>query len=141
MVPRFSLVYRDFSRCVFSVKLISTCNALCKPPLFLERVDGRPWSVWITSLRAHGWPPWEPRSVWTWVTLMGSPSITDRLPGVVAQRVHVAAGTYITDEHKARGRQRAGATQRGATTSVCASLCQSFVAEVSRGGGQVLDLN
>ena len=69
-----------------------------------------------------------------WVTLMGSPSITARLPGVVAQRVHAAAGTCITDEHKARGRQRAGATQRGATTSVCASLCQSFVAEVSRGG-------
>jgi len=29
----------------------------------------------------------------------------------VAQRVHAAAGTCITDEHKARGRQRAGATQ------------------------------
>ena len=51
-----------------------------------------------------------------------APSITDRLPGVVAQRVHAAAGTCITDEHKARGLQRAGATQRGATTSVCASL-------------------
>ena len=81
---------------------------------FLERVDGRPWSVWITSLRAHGWPPSEPRSVWMpWVTLMGSPSITARLPGVVAQRVHAAVGTCITDEHKARGQQRAGATQRG----------------------------
>jgi len=52
-----------------------------------------------------------------------APSITARLPGVVAQRVHAAAGTCITDEHKARGRQRAGTTQRGATTSVC-DLCQ-----------------
>ena len=111
------------------------------PPL--ERVDHLPW--------ARGWSPLErvdhlPSSAWMaslgaservdvpWVTLMGSPSITARLPGVVAQRVHAAAGTCITDEHKARGRQRAGATQRGATTSVCASLCQSFVAEVSRGG-------
>jgi hypothetical protein len=97
--------------------------------IFLERVDGRPWSAWITSLRAHGWPPSEPRSVWMCPgrhTDGLAPSITVRLPGVVAQRVHAAAGTCITDEHKARGRQRAGATQRGATTSV-SSLFQCFV--------------
>ena len=97
-------------------------------------------SAWMVALGARGSPPFEhmdgasERVDVPWVTLMGSPSITARLPGVVAQRVHAAAGTCITDEHKARGRQRAGATQRGATTSVCASLCQSFVAEVSRGG-------
>jgi len=97
-------------------------------------------SAWMVALGACGSPPFErmdgasERVDVPWVTLMGSPSITARLPGVVAQRVHAAAGTCITDEHKARGRQRAGATQRGATTSVCASLCQSFVAEVSRGG-------
>ena len=94
----------------------------------MERVDHLPSSAWMASLGASE------RVDVPWVTLMGSPSITARLPGVVAQRVHAAAGTCITDEHKARGRQRAGATQRGATTSVCASLCQSFVAEVSRGG-------
>ena len=94
----------------------------------LERVDHLPSSAWMASLGASE------RVDVPWVTLMGSPSITARLPGVVAQRVHAAACTCITDEHKARGRQRAGATQRGATTSVCASLCQSFVAEVSRGG-------
>ena len=90
---------------------------------FLERVDGRPWSVWITSLRAHGW------SLGACGCALGHTdglSLTARLPGVVAQRVHAAAGTCIADEHKARGRQRSGATQRGATTSVCASLCQSF---------------
>ena len=94
----------------------------------MDRVDHLPSSAWMASLGASE------RVDVPWVTLMGSPSITARLPGVVAQRVHAAAGTCITDEHKARGRQRAGATQRGATTSVCASLCQSFVAEVSRGG-------
>jgi hypothetical protein len=89
---------------------------------FLERVDGRPWIAWITSLRAHGLPPSEPRSGALGHSDGLAPSITARLPGVVAQRVHAAAGTCITDEHKARGLQRAGATQRGATTSVCASL-------------------
>jgi hypothetical protein len=70
-----------------------------------------------------------------WVTLMGSPSITDRLPGVVAQRVHAAAGTCITDEHKARGRQRAGATQRGATTSVCVFITAGPITKLFAGGG------
>ena len=97
-----------------------------------------------TSLGSHGSPPFErmdglPRSLGACGCALGhtdglAPSITARLPGVVAQRVHAAASTCITNEHQARGRQRAGATQRGATTSVCASLCQSFVAEVSRGG-------
>ena len=101
-------------------------------------------SAWMVALGARGSPPFErmdglPRSLGACGCALGhtdglAPSITARLPGVVAQRVHAAAGTCITDEHKARGRQRAGATQRGATTSVCASLCQSFVAEVSRGG-------
>ena len=101
-------------------------------------------SVWMVSLGARGSPPFErmdglPRSLGACGCALGhtdglAPSITVRLPGVVAQRVHAAAGTCITDEHKARGRQRAGATQRGATTSVCASLFQCFVAEVSRGG-------
>ena len=98
----------------------------------------------MVALGACGSPPFErmdglPRSLGVCGCALChtdglAPSITARLPGVVAQRVHAAAGTCITDEHKARGRQRAGATQRGATTSVCASLCQSFVAEVSRGG-------
>jgi hypothetical protein len=128
-----------------------------------ERVDLLPWiawsTVWITSLGSCGSP-----SLSVWMVALGSrgsppfnrmdglpqslgacgcalghtdglaPSITARLPGVVAQRVHAAAGTCIIDKHKARGRQRAGATQRGETTSVCASLFQCFVAEVSRGG-------
>jgi hypothetical protein len=118
-----------------------------------ELVDLLPWSawstVWIASLGARGspsliaWmvalgargpPPFErmdglPRSLGACGCALGhtdglAPSITARLPGVVAQRVHAAAGTCITDEHKACGRQRAGATQMGATTSVCASLCQ-----------------
>ena len=92
-------------------------------------------SAWMVALGARGSPPFEhmdgasERVDVPWVTLMGSPSITARLPGVVAQRVHAAAGTCITDEHKARGRQRAGATQRRATTSVCASFrvcCRGF---------------
>ncbi len=100
-------------------------------------------SVWMVSLGARGSPPFErmdglPRSLGACGCALGhtdglAPSITNRLPGVVAQRVH-AAGTCITDKHKARGRQGAGATQRVATTSMCASLFQCFVAEVSRGG-------
>jgi hypothetical protein len=73
----------------------------------------------MVALGACGSPPFErmdglPQSLGACGCALGhtdglAPSITARLPGVVAQRVHAAAGTCITDEHKARGRQRAGA--------------------------------
>jgi hypothetical protein len=106
-----------------------------------ERMDRLPWSachlprsVWMVALGARGSLPFVrvdglPRSLGARGCALGhtdglpqsQPGCQELWPNLW---VHADAGTRITYEHKARGRQRAGATPRDAATSVRASLFQ-----------------
>ena len=85
------------------------------------RVDGLPRSLGAREC-ALGHTDGLPRS---------SPGCQELWPNLW---VHAAAGTCFADEHKAPGRQRAGATQRGAATSVRAYLFQIISPGVSHAG-------
>jgi hypothetical protein len=145
-LPSFSAVINSLGACgdLPRSAWITSLGARGSPS---ERVDLLPWSawstVWIASLGARGspslsaWmvalgsrgsPPFErmdgasERVDVPWVILMGSPSITARLPGVVAQRVH-AAGAHASQTSTKRAGDSAQAPRKGAQRPACVHLC------------------
>ena len=91
---------------------------------FLERVDGSPWIVWITSLQVYGWPPSERVDV-PWVTLMGWLPRSQTGCQELWPNVCTMLRAHASQTSTKRVVDTAQAQHKGAQRPACVHLCSS----------------